>query len=56
MNELHGGRGDDMLTAFNLTDSESRRAPVGENNSAVGDEGNDVLVATHSTDGEKRDY
>ncbi|WP_424631067.1 calcium-binding protein [Bradyrhizobium sp. SYSU BS000235] len=44
-NELHGGRGDDMLTAFNYTSSNSR-APVGVNN-LWGDEGDDVLVATH---------
>lgn len=49
-NELHGGRGDDALRAFNLTDSNSA-TPVGVNE-LWGDAGNDTLEAIHSTDGE----
>lgn len=49
-NELHGGHGDDVLHAFNLTDSNTR-APVGINQ-LWGDDGNDTLEAIHSTDGE----
>ncbi|MHB0767245.1 calcium-binding protein [Bradyrhizobium sp. 5.13L] len=49
-NELHGGQGDDVLHAFNLTDSNSR-TPVGINQ-LWGDDGNDTLEAIHSTDGE----
>jgi serralysin len=48
-NELHGRRGDDILCAFDLTDSNSAR-PIGVNQ-LWGDDGSDTLEATHSTDG-----
>ena len=44
-NTLYGGGSDDLLRAFNITNSDGR-APVGVNRLWGGD-GNDVLVATH---------
>ncbi|MGI6854242.1 calcium-binding protein [Mesorhizobium sp. 1B3] len=45
-NSLHGGRGDDVLRAFNFTNSDFG-TPVGINE-LWGDDGSDVLEATHS--------
>jgi choice-of-anchor C domain-containing protein len=49
-NTIHAGRGNDVVRAYNLTDSNSA-GPVGVNE-VWGEDGNDTLEAIHSTDGE----